>query len=592
MSLFVVLGLVALGPGCKPAADDTGGSAGNSTAETGAADDAVDAALAAAALPLEKQKDIWDVEHLTFELETRFGKPFVKALQASDADDLETYLADDFEAVLRESAEPHLFVHGPVTELLLRATDGTTREVERTEFISWLIEKASAIDQIERSRLRVLKLRSTEDDPQLWQAHLLISVYGNDAPSHTMIDSEHQVVFRIQDDDHIEGQPILKSWQVLSYSRRRSQQPLMEEVTAEAGLARLPLPDNWELDHTTVQQYWSQMAVEDFDRDGYLDIAVGTYLGRPLLLRSDRGERFQDVAAQMGIRGWPLDNNRLLDLATWIDFDNDGFADLVMGDRLYHNVDGQRFEDVTAESGLSFSHNPMGGLVVDYDCDGLLDLYVLYQDPVELPPEDEPQPWVGDTMSGAENQLWKNVGGGRFRNVTATSGAGGGRRKSFAATWHFYDEDHFPDLYIANDFGNNVHLRNCGDGTFEDVSAETGMTDFATSMGVASGDFDNDGSAEFYVANMYSKMGRRIIDHLSEEDYPAGIYDQIRGSCAGNRLYRKGEDNRFQDISVASRVNGVGWAYAPAIVDLDGDGWLDTYATTGFMSFRRDKPDG
>ena len=62
------------------------------------------------------------------------------------------------------------------------------------------------------------------------------------------------------------------------------------------------------------------------------------------------------------------------------------------------------------------------------------------------------------------------------------------------------------------------------------------MADFATSMGVATGDLDNDGAPEIYVANMYSKMGRRIIAHVESSDYPPGIFEQIEGSCAGNRL--------------------------------------------------------
>jgi hypothetical protein len=92
---------------------------------------------------------------------------------------------------------------------------------------------------------------------------------------------------------------------------------------------------------------------------------------------------------------------------------------------------------------------------------------------------------------------------------------------------------------------------------------------------------------------MYSKMGRRIIAHLTEDDYPSGLFQQILGSCAGNRLYaQQGDSPRYREFSEQVGVNGVGWAYAPAMVDLDGDGLLDLYATTGFMSFARGKPDG
>ena len=112
-------------------------------------------------------------------------------------------------------------------------------------------------------------------------------------------------------------------------------------------------------------------------------------------------------------------------------------------------------------------------------------------------------------------------------------------------------------------------------------------------MGVASGDINGDGVPEIYVANMYSKMGRRIIAQVSAQDYPAGIYEQLVGSCAGNRLYStKGDVREYQELSEQLGVNAVGWAYAPAFADFDGDGSLDVYATTGFLSFDRQKPDG
>jgi hypothetical protein len=92
---------------------------------------------------------------------------------------------------------------------------------------------------------------------------------------------------------------------------------------------------------------------------------------------------------------------------------------------------------------------------------------------------------------------------------------------------------------------------------------------------------------------MYSKMGRRIVAQVRPEDYPAGLYEMIRGSLAGNRLYRPtGDGRRYRDITAGLGVNKVGWAFAPVMVDLDGDGWLDIYATTGFNSADRTKPDG
>ena len=112
-------------------------------------------------------------------------------------------------------------------------------------------------------------------------------------------------------------------------------------------------------------------------------------------------------------------------------------------------------------------------------------------------------------------------------------------------------------------------------------------------MGACSGDLNNDGQPEIYVANMFSKMGRRIIRHVGDEDYTEGVYRQIQGSCGGNRLYTTSPGSMtFRETSEQAGINQVGWAYAPTMADFNADGLLDIYATTGFMSFDRKKPDG
>lgn len=549
-----------------------------------------------------KQQFIWDSEHITFKIERRFGKLFKAALASGNRPHLLSLFQESFRAQNVEwqgaPSTVKTVSHGSLIQTLRTGGGGTDPTVGADGLVDHLLSWTQTLTRIDRLGFRVLKIsQAAATGQQKWNTTILISLFGIDA-NHGLIalDSQHAVQFRFQDEAEIDGGRVVDSWQILWEKSRTAPQMMMEEVTAESGLSKIPLQDNWLLSDQEPQQFRFQMAVEDFDRDGFLDIAVASGRGFPLLLKSVAGKRFVDVSWEMGFPTW---SPRLVQyLANWIDYDNDGFPDLILGDRLYRNINGERFEDITEESGLKFLPRPMGCTVADFNRDGRLDLYVSYQFSGQHLDSDPGQgtgaiPWIGDDRWGQENHLWLNAGNGRFREVAATSGAGAGRRNSFATACLYADDDEFPDLYVANDFGQNVLLRNRGDGTFEDISAKTLVADFATSMGVATGDLDNDGSPEIYVANMYSKMGRRIIAQVTDSDYSPGIYEQLTGSCAGNRLYRRlKKSGSYQELSTPLGINGVGWAYAPAMVDLDNDGRLDLYATAGFMSFDRHKPDG
>ena len=546
-------------------------------------------------LDAKKQQYIWDTEHITFEIETHLGKPFAKALKERNTEQLKRFLRDGFQATVLGIGDGEVIRHSLVVETRKSSDSANGKNVDAAEFVQSLVDSLSSFSEIARTRLRVLKIDQDPNNSSEWRSTILITADGIDSGSKPIHwESEHHIEYSFTDEAEIRSGPVIDRWQVRSESLRLSQRMLMEEVTGQTGLSELPILDNWKLLHVAVQQYRLQTAVADFNADGFLDIAVGTIEGRPLLLKSASGKQFDDVTDAVGIKSWQGDHNLLTALAAWIDFDNDGFPDLILGNRLYRNLKGEQFVEVTAESGLEFGRDPMGCAVVDYDVDGDLDLYLLYQTPTNNDHRGQSvAPWVGDALSGQSNRLWRNDGNGRFIDVTDESGTGGGLRHTFAAAWFFYDDDHYPDLYIANDVGHNVLLRNRSDGTFEDISDLTGTRDFATSMGVCTGDLDNDGHADIYVANMYSKMGRRIIGQVDADDYAPGIFEQIQGSCIGNRLYRKAAGrNGYEEVSEEMGVNAVGWAYAPAMVDLDGDGWLDIYATTGFMSFSREKPDG
>ena len=125
--------------------------------------------------------------------------------------------------------------------------------------------------------------------------------------------------------------------------------------------------------------------------------AVASKDGRPWLLRWSKSARFEDVAEAMGLPVAAVtDENNIRALVAWIDFDNDGYSDLLMGGKLYRNDKGQRLIDVSQASGLTFDKSPFGAAVADYDADGKLDLYIFYQRGFK---ESAPRtrPWVGAT---------------------------------------------------------------------------------------------------------------------------------------------------------------------------------------------------
>jgi hypothetical protein len=547
-----------------------------------------------------KQKLIWDAEHVTFEFEYRFGKAFLASWKTRDRESMAAHCNDGFIGTHPSASATTEKQQADVSEKLWKSELTGDHEIDADGLADYLVGLLDPFEQLDSIAIRVTRIERQHDSENSWWVQFMIAIRGRSAGGQLAInESIHEIEFTFSSDETIATERILRSWRVRSVSLRTTKRSLFREVTSEYGLDQVSLPDNWTLEPHRAFSYRFQLAVDDYDLDGYADIAVSSYDGHPILLKSIRGRRFEDVAPLLELKDWsraaeqPPPNKLVNNVVAWVDYNNDGYPDLLMGPYFYRNNKGNSFVDVTQESGLQMKRDPMGVAVVDYNQDGLLDLYIYYEVSEELPSEGEVRPWIGDDLSGASNQLWQNNGDGSFRDVTQASRSGAGKRKTTAVNWFYFDDDHYPDLYLANDFGTNVLLRNKGDGTFEDISTQTGTSDYSTSMGVATGDLDNDGYPEIYIANMFSKMGRRIIAQVEKDDYPGSIYEQIKGSCAGNRLYRRtGAKQRWEELSAEMGINRVGWAFSPAMFDLDGDGWLDIYASTGFMSFDRRKPDG
>ena len=300
------------------------------------------------------------------------------------------------------------------------------------------------------------------------------------------------------------------------------------------------------------------------------------------LYQGGPGGTFKDVTASFGLA------TRLTDrpTAAWVDIDGDGWDDLILGRRIFRNEGGKGFTDYTAKCNLRLPDDAGAVVVADYDRDGKLDLYVTRSLPRGA------TSWLdGHSSDKRGNMLFRNTGDWQFENVTKSAGALGGQRSTFTAAWLDANNDGWPDLHVINEFGDGILLVNNQNGTFSERRLADRPADFGT-MGVAVGDIDNDGNIDIYCANMYSKAGTRVIGNLAPDAYPADVMEKMRRFVAGSQLHLNKGGLKFEQAGNDRRVAAVGWAYGACLADLDNDGFLDIYATAGYISRDRKEADG
>jgi hypothetical protein len=338
----------------------------------------------------------------------------------------------------------------------------------------------------------------------------------------------------------------------------------------------------------------SGVAVGDADGDGCEDLVLA---GSPTLTlyRSRCDGSFEDVTAVAGLpRPYPAAASGVV----FFDYDNDGWADLYVsavsgGDRLYHNEGRGRFADVTAAAGIPPGRWQSMPVVADYDRDGFLDLYVAGMGDHELT---SPRPPY-DATNGLDGRLLRNRGDGTFADVSKRAGVAS-PGWDLAAAWADYDDDGWPDLYVANEFGGNRLYHNERDGTFRDRAPESGTVDGGSAMGVAWGDYDGDGDQDLFVSGMHANSGWVLFHPAWPTPIPwyfkfLGLFTdavQIRAEritdelTRGSSLFRNEGDGTFTDVSDEAGVRDTQWGWAAEFLDYDNDGRLDLYAVNGFIT--------
>jgi enediyne biosynthesis protein E4 len=360
-----------------------------------------------------------------------------------------------------------------------------------------------------------------------------------------------------------------------------------QNVGREAGLSAVTVFGGRETNRYLLETTGCGVAMFDYDADGLQDLFFvnGTTLEgfpkgeepRPHLYRNLGNARFADVTVAAGLHeqyGWGQG-------ACAGDYDNDGYPDLFVSyygqNRLFHNTGRGRFEDVTAAAGVGTPGTRWGTgcAFIDYDRDGRLDLFVANYIDLDLataPTPDsglcrfkgEPVACGPPGLKGGRNALYRNLGDGRFGDVSEASGIlrAAGTFGLGVSTLDF-DDDGWTDLYVANDSNPSALYRNRRDGTFEDVAVKAGCA-FSqdgkpqAGMGVGVGDFDRSGTMDIVKTNF---AGDTTTLYANTGD----------GFC---------EDRTF-DSGLGLNTRWLGWG--AGFVDLDNDGWLDIFLVNGHV---------
>jgi hypothetical protein len=362
-------------------------------------------------------------------------------------------------------------------------------------------------------------------------------------------------------------------------------QVYFEDVTARSGVVFVHQLADGKLDNI-VESDGAGGAILDFDHDGFMDIYLVNSGPAPVIsdappgtprqpnrLFRNRGDgTFEDVTKKAGVEGHGFGIT-----AAAADYDNDGDTDLCVvnfgGSILFQNQGDGTFKDVTAQAGVTNRGGGISATFLDFDLDGWLDLFVanyLVFDPKVKPPPGSAAPYAGPLAYQSElNVLFRNRGDGTFEDVSEQTGIRIPGHRAMSATSFDYDLDGDPDIYVSNDATANLLLANDGKGHFKDVGLPSGaaLNQFGSaggSMGAVVGDYNGDGLPDMLVTRFET----------------ASLYLNSRGGLFEDRIQSSGV------LEVTLKYTGWGGNN----LDFDNDGDQDLFVVNGHAHFLQPMP--
>ncbi len=333
---------------------------------------------------------------------------------------------------------------------------------------------------------------------------------------------------------------------------------------------------------------------------------------KPEIFRSEiRLPRFNDVAASTGLGTRDVAGGTIVD-----DFSGDGLMDVILTSvdhcteaRYYRNRGDGTFEDRTGTAGFTDQLGAINAIQTDYNNDGKLDVFFLR----------------GGWEFPIRNSLMRNNGDGTFTDVTKAVGLSNGTTATHSATWADYDNDGWLDVFVGHELQPGQLFHNRGDGTFEDVTAKSGIVVNGVTKGAVFGDYDNDGYPDLYLSNVFgenmlyhnngngtfTEVGKKLGVEKPIISFPTWFFDYDNDGwldifvasypnslsefvkyylhqpplAETMKLYHNNGNGTFTDVTAQVGLDRVVPAMGANFGDLDNDGYLDMYLGTGTPSF-------
>ncbi len=332
------------------------------------------------------------------------------------------------------------------------------------------------------------------------------------------------------------------------------------------------------------------VAAGDIDGDGVDEIYVCQPGGLPNRLYKFAADgTLSDITEASGVG--ILDDTSA---ALFLDLRNVGRQDLVVlrsdGPLLFIN-EGKQFALRT--DAFRFASSAAGAFTgmaaADFDRDGKLDLYLCCYVYFRSEAQYTYAVPYHDAQNGPPNFLFRNAlnadGTGYFSDCTAETGINeNNNRFSFAPAWCDFNDDGWPDLYVANDFGRkNLYVNK--QGRFHDAAEESGVEDVGPGMSACWFDYDRDGKADLYVANMWTAAGQRVVQDKNFLPGHGRAEEQAyERHTKGNSLFRNRGDGTFEETTLPQHAEFGRWAWSSGGHDLDNDGEPEIFVTCGMLT--------